>query len=140
MLRKLVFERDFEGRDALMLLSYYEIDEIMNNKNMEKVALELWTSEYDIKGTIMECSSAYQILVKEGINKPKDMAKEYIFYNWESSMGQHENGICIHTFQIHFVLQSVCHQNMNLEEGMIKFKFHVATAVLLIIFNIIFIR
>jgi hypothetical protein len=62
MLRKLVFENDFEGRDSLVLISYYEIDEIMNNKNMEKVALELWSSEYDVKGSIMECSSAWKIL------------------------------------------------------------------------------
>jgi hypothetical protein len=53
-LRATVFEKDFEFRDALELISHYDITEIMDNKNMEKIALELWSSEYDVKGGIME--------------------------------------------------------------------------------------
>ena len=55
----LVYEKDFEDRDSLLLLSTYEVAEIMNNRNMKKLAIELWTSEYDVKGSILECSSAW---------------------------------------------------------------------------------
>ena len=37
-------------------------------KNIEKIALELWTSEYDVNGTIMECSSAYKMAMKHSIS------------------------------------------------------------------------
>ena len=53
-LRSIIFERDFGYRDSLELLSQYDITDIMNNKNMEKIALELWMSEYDVNGNIME--------------------------------------------------------------------------------------
>ena len=53
-LRSIVFEKDFENRDSLELISHYDITEIMDNKNMEKIALELWSSDYDVKGGIME--------------------------------------------------------------------------------------
>ena len=48
-LRELVFEKDFENRDSLEIVSTYNIIGIINNKNMEKMALELWTSKYDLK-------------------------------------------------------------------------------------------
>ena len=51
-LRALAFEKDFENRDSLDLLSQYNINKIMNNKNMEQIALELWTSAFDVKGHI----------------------------------------------------------------------------------------
>ena len=64
-LRALVFDKDLEGRDSLTLLSKYNITGIMNNRNMEKIALELWTSEYDVKSTFLECSSALRIVTCE---------------------------------------------------------------------------
>ncbi|CAI2366954.1 unnamed protein product [Moneuplotes crassus] len=81
-LRALVFERDFENRDSLELLSRYNITDILNNKNMEKIALELWSSEYDVKGNLMECSSALSILSWNTFNKPRDLVEEYMFYNF----------------------------------------------------------
>ena len=53
-LRALIFEKDFENRDSLGLVSAFNITDIMNNKNMEKIALELWESEYDVKGNLLE--------------------------------------------------------------------------------------
>jgi len=53
-LRALIFEKDFENRDSLSLVSAFNITDIMNNKNMEKIALELWESEYDVKGNLLE--------------------------------------------------------------------------------------
>jgi len=53
-LRSIIFEKDFENRDSLELISSFNIIDIMDNKNMEKVALELWASEYDVKGNLME--------------------------------------------------------------------------------------
>lgn len=50
---------------------------------MEKIALELWNSEYDVKGSIMETCSAMKIFFYNTINKPKDVVNDYIFYNWK---------------------------------------------------------
>ena len=60
-LRALAFEKDFENRDSLDLLSQYNINKIMNNKNMEQIALELWTSAFDVKGHILSTSSVFHI-------------------------------------------------------------------------------
>ena len=76
-LRAMVFEKDFEHRDSLYLLSKWNIVEIMNNKNMEKIALELWTSEYDVKGSFMTTSSALKIVTSDSINKPRDILSDY---------------------------------------------------------------
>ena len=81
-LRFLCFEKDFEGRDALTLLSNLEIVDIMNNKNMERVALELWTSEFDTKGSILECSSAWKMITYDSLAKPRDIVQDSIFYNF----------------------------------------------------------
>jgi hypothetical protein len=35
-------------------MSQFNITNVMNNKNMEKIALELWSSEFDVKGNVME--------------------------------------------------------------------------------------
>ena len=83
ILRNIIFERDFENRDSLELLSYYNITEIMNNKNIEKVALELWSSNYDVKGNLMECSSALSTILYNTINKPRDLVDDYIFFNFK---------------------------------------------------------
>jgi hypothetical protein len=82
-LRALVFEKDFENRDSLDLMSMYNIIPIMDNKNMEKIALELWTSQYDVKGTFMTTSSAYKIVAYDSFNKPRDILADFFFLNWE---------------------------------------------------------
>ena len=56
-----MFDKDLEGRDSLTLLSKYNITGIMNNRNMEKIAIELWTSEYDVKSHFLECSSHHHL-------------------------------------------------------------------------------
>ena len=83
-LRSLVFEKDFESRDSLDLLSYYNIVDIMNNKNMDKIALELWSSQYDIKGNLMSTSSVYKIVMGNNFIKPWDVLGDYSFTNWQS--------------------------------------------------------
>ena len=85
-LRSIVFEKDFENRDSLELISHYDITEIMDNKNMEKIALELWSSDYDVKGGIMEWSSAMTIVGYNSFNKPRDIVDDYMFYNWSNRM------------------------------------------------------
>jgi hypothetical protein len=55
----------------------------MNNKNMEKIALELWTSQYDVKGTLFTTSSILEIIEYDSFNKPRDIFKDFIFYNWK---------------------------------------------------------
>ena len=76
-LRELVFEKDYENRDSLDLLSKYNIVDIMNNRNMEKIALELWTSQYDVKGGLFTTSSALQIVVYDSFNKPRDIVSDF---------------------------------------------------------------
>ena len=61
-IREIIFEKDFGRRDCLDIISEYDISDLLNNKNMEKIALEIWESQYDIKGTIFECSSSFSIL------------------------------------------------------------------------------
>ena len=55
----------------------------MDNKNMEKIALELWSSDYDVKGSIMECSSALIMINHNSFNKFRDVVSDYMFYNLE---------------------------------------------------------
>ena len=50
---------------------------------MEKIAMELWTSQYDVKGNLMTTSSAYQIVMDDSFNQPKDILYNYIFFNWK---------------------------------------------------------
>ena len=82
-LRALVFERDYEGRDSLDLLSIHNITGIMDNKNMEKIALELWTSQFDVKGDFLTTSSAYRITVYDSFNSPRDIVADFFFLNWK---------------------------------------------------------
>ena len=82
-LRALVFEKDYENRDSLDLLSTYNISKVMDNKNIEKIALELWTSQYDVKGHIMTTSSAFKILMHDSSRKPKDVITDHLFSNWK---------------------------------------------------------
>ena len=82
-LRELVFEKDYENRDSLDLLSKYNIVDIMNNRNMEKIALELWTSQYDVKGSLFTTSSALQIVVYDSFNKPRDILSDFFCLNWK---------------------------------------------------------
>lgn len=83
-LRAMVFEKDLENRDSLELMSKYNIIDIMNNKNMEKIALELWTSDYDVKGTFLTTSSALKIIAYDSFNKPRDVLTDYFFLNWKN--------------------------------------------------------
>jgi hypothetical protein len=82
-IRAIVFEKDFEHRDSLTLLSLYDIVPIMNNKNMEKIALELWTLAYDVKGNLMTTSSALKIILYDSFNKPRDILADFFFLNWK---------------------------------------------------------
>ena len=80
-LRALVFERDVSNRDSLTLISLYNMHEMLAIKNIEKTALELWNSQYDVNGSIMECSSARRILQEHEITSNVDFEIYYRFYN-----------------------------------------------------------
>ena len=82
-IHSLCFEKDYENRDSLELVSKYNIFQIMNNKNMEKIALELWESYYDIKGDIMTTSSILKILSYDSFNKPRNIMWDVLFLNWK---------------------------------------------------------
>jgi hypothetical protein len=82
-LRAMVFEKDDNNKDSIELITKYNIIKIMNNKNMEKIALELWTSDYDVKGSFMTTSSALKIIMYDSFNKPRDVISDYMFFNWK---------------------------------------------------------
>ena len=58
----MLFEKDFDGRDALTLISDYNMIQVMLNENIEKVALEVWESEYDVVQNLFRSSTTYQLL------------------------------------------------------------------------------
>lgn len=82
-IRPIVHEHDFDRRDAFDIISAYNIADLLDNKNMEKVALELWESQYDIKGSLFECSSAFSIIKLDMFAKARDYVDEYMFYNFK---------------------------------------------------------
>ena len=55
----------------------------MNNKNIEKIALELWSSNYDVKGNLMECSTALRTILYNTTNRPRDLVDDHIFFNFK---------------------------------------------------------
>ena len=48
-----MFEKDVSFRDSLTLISKYNLHEMLAIKNIEKTALALWNSEYDVSGSFM---------------------------------------------------------------------------------------
>ena len=59
----------------------YNLHEMLAIKNIEKVALELWNSEYDVSGSMMECSSAFKILKDHDFTCEFDYELYYRFSN-----------------------------------------------------------
>ena len=80
-LKALLFEKDVSNRDALTLISMYNMHEMLAIKNIEKTALALWNSDYDASGSIMECSSAFKILFHYQVTSPFDFEQHFRFYN-----------------------------------------------------------
>ena len=44
---------------------------------MEKIALELWTSQYDVKGSYMTTSNALKIVQYNSHNQPRDIVADF---------------------------------------------------------------
>ena len=82
-LKALVFERDVSNRDSLTLISKYNLHEMLAIKNIDKTALELWNSEFDVSGRLMECSSSLKILRDHKVTSLVDFELYYRFYNSE---------------------------------------------------------
>ena len=55
----MLFEKDFDGRDALTLISDYNMIEVMKHESIEKVALEVWESEFDVVPAFFRSSTTY---------------------------------------------------------------------------------
>lgn len=77
----LCFDKDLENRDTFDFLSKFELSEIMENKNVEKVVLQMWSSQYNTQGTIFECSSAYHMVFDSKVSSIMDEERKYRFYN-----------------------------------------------------------
>jgi hypothetical protein len=55
----------------------------MGNANMGKIAIELWTSKYDVNENLMCTSSAHKLLIYDVNIRSYDILKDFIFYNFE---------------------------------------------------------
>ena len=113
-LKALVFERDVSNRDSLTLISMYNMHEMLAIKNIEKTALELWNSEYDVSGSIMECSSALKMLRNHEVTSLVDFERFFRFYNSEASRRvdhqQHhlfQFKVWRHSMMVKFIVQGV---------------------------------
>ena len=112
-IRSIIYEKDFGRRDWLDIISEYDISDLLNNKNMEKIALELWESQYDIKGTIFECSSSFSILKSNMFSKPRDFVDEYMFYNLKQrNLSKYAHHMCqfqvwMKSMKIKFVVEAI---------------------------------
>ena len=51
-------------------MSDYEISELMNNKNVEKITLELWSSDYIAFEHVFTSSSAYKMIIYNSSEAP----------------------------------------------------------------------
>lgn len=68
-------------RDSLDIISSRNFTKLMDNSNMETIALEKWRSQYDVRGSIMACSSAWRVIKYDSLNKPRDCVRENLFFN-----------------------------------------------------------
>ena len=50
---------------------------------MEKMALELWTSKYNVKDNIFSASSALQVMRYDYNIKTRDLVSDHFFLNWK---------------------------------------------------------
>ena len=82
-LRLMIFEKDFENRDSIDLISKFLIFPIMELDAIETITQELWVSLYDIKSDILETSSAYTILKSGTVHNARDYIADYLFTNWK---------------------------------------------------------
>ena len=131
-LKALVFERDVSNRDSLTLISLYNMHEMLGIKNIEKTALELWNSEYDVSGSIMECSSAVKMIFDHEVSSLVDFERFYRFYNSDESRRVEEQQhhlfqfkVYRHSMMVKFIVQTVALFAIN---GVMQYFLHVAVS------------
>lgn len=78
--------------------------------------MELWNSEYDVKGGVLECSSALTIVSTNTFNKPIDLVEQYVFYNFKH---RKLSGYSHHLFQFQVWKKSM--QSKFIMEGIFLF-------------------
>lgn len=62
-LTALMKEKDFMGRDSLKISVNLELLDVIQHPKVEAIILRIWNSDYESNGTIMEMSTAYQIIM-----------------------------------------------------------------------------
>ena len=77
----MLFAKDLDGRDALTLIAKCNMIQVLENENVEKAALELWESEYDVRENLFRNSTTYQLLFDVNSQTLKDEENERRFYN-----------------------------------------------------------
>ena len=76
----MLFAKDLDGRDALTLIAKCSMIQVLENENVEKAALELWESEYDVRENLFRNSTTYQLLFDVNSQTLKDEENERRFY------------------------------------------------------------
>ena len=62
-LTALMKEKDFMGRDSLKISVNLELLDVIQHPKVEAIILRIWNSDYESNGSIMEMSTAYQIIM-----------------------------------------------------------------------------
>jgi len=55
-------EKDFSGRDSLKITVQLELLDVIQHPKVEAIILRIWNSDYESNGSILEMSTAYQIV------------------------------------------------------------------------------
>lgn len=72
-------EKDYSGRDALMIFVELELLEIIQAPKVEAVIKRVYNSDYDQSGDLFQMSTPYQIIFGDK-NQIEDVECDYRFY------------------------------------------------------------
>lgn len=79
-LTSMMLEQDYSGRDCLQITVDLELLEIIQTPKVESIILRIWNSDYDTSGSLLQMSTAYQIVIQDpDINI--DIEEKNRFYN-----------------------------------------------------------
>ena len=78
-LTEVMLEKDYSGRDALMIFVELELLEIIQAPKVEAVIKRVYNSDYDQSGDLFQMSTPYQIIFGDK-NQIEDVENNYRFY------------------------------------------------------------
>ena len=79
-LTSMMIEQDYSGRDCLQITVELELLEIIQAPKVESIILRIWNSDFDTSGSLLQMSTAYQIVIQDpDVNV--DIEEKNRFYN-----------------------------------------------------------